>query len=143
MAVIHKLMIIGVLGLLLCSCEATVAWTGQTYTGTITKDSQKGVYIKYKNIESVYEYHEMYDVGCAGEWTIEVESLDGVNIYIEAKQNGCENAQTLLATGTSDKIRFTHKFDQPFRLYLKVLEDEVVWNNNGCSARYSISLEIK
>ena len=141
MEAIQKLIIFIMLGLMLCSCEATVAWSGQTYTGTITENSYKEDVSRIIN-RTYYQYYECYDVGCAGEWTIEVESLDWVDIYIEAKENGCELARTFMKTVTSDKISFTHKFDQTFRLYLKIPEDEVTWNNNSRSARYSIYLKI-
>lgn len=135
--------------LVLMACNGPIsAWTGQTYSGTITKDSMKRVYMKFIGGEKKYEYYDQYDIGCAGNWTIEIKSLDNINLLIDVKTLGCEQSEpsdcdlnindVIITTGTSDKISFTHKFDAGFRILIKVTENDANWIKNGKQAEYTI-----
>jgi len=125
----------------LFSCEvATVMWTNQEYNGEITMAD----YVKDESIvENVVEnyYYDMYDIGCAGTWEITVESKDNVFLFINITDG--VGYTTYIVSGTGSIITFEKKFNTNFRIYLKVSADDILWNENGCVAGYSIKAVLK
>ncbi|MCK4795841.1 MAG: hypothetical protein KAT05_00595 [Spirochaetes bacterium] len=120
-------LLISLVVLLVIGCPNSVTmWTGVEYTGTLTKSDPLG--------DTDY-YYDTYYLGCAGTWTFELESLDGIYIYINDENIfGIETFDV----GTDDSLTTKSYILAGTEIYVSVYKDSGPWADNDYKADYKL-----
>jgi hypothetical protein len=115
--------------LILSGCSSGTIWTGQTYSGTVTKDGNSGL----------ITYYDSYYIYCSGTWQFDLTSKDNVEIFLDGEDlvSRQPRINNLYAkAGTNSVTALLSGFTQ---IDVCVYSTNSDWANNGNKAGYSFT----